>query len=326
MTGPGDCESWHEKRRVTTYLLTMLCFAGFYALLALGLNVIWGLAGMMNLGLAGFYAVGAYGSALLVLRLHWPVAAGVAAASLLAAGVGAAVALLTARLRGDYLAIVTLGFAEVVRLAASNEVWLTRGTDGLSGIPGPGRGVFSVLQFYGLYAVIVWGLVAIVAVLLARLAAAPFGRVLRAIREDEMVAAVAGKRVLAFKVKAFATSAGVLGLAGALYAHFNGYVAPDDFAPLLTLYVVLALTAGGTGRMAGAVLGALLVILLTEGTRFAGALTSGLSPVQAAALRQGVIGAALILALHVRPQGLLAERLRRRRPPADPSHPREASP
>ncbi len=294
-----------------TYLLTLAAFAGFYALLALGLNVVWGLAGMMNLGLAGFYAVGAYTSALLVVRLHWPIAAGIAAAACIASLVGAGAALLTARLRGDYLAIVTLGFAEVVRLIASNEIWLTKGTDGISGIPGPGRGVLPPGEFYALYAGIVWIAVILVAVLLARLAAAPFGRVLRAIREDEMVAAVAGKPILAFKVKAFALSAAVLGLAGGLYAHFNGYVAPDAFTPLITLYVVLALTAGGTGRMAGAVLGAVIVIALTEGTRFLGALTSGLTPVQAASLREGVIGAALILALHFRPQGLLPERMRR---------------
>ncbi len=296
---------------MTTYILSLLAFAGFTALLALGLNVIWGLAGMMNLGLAGFYAVGAYTSALLVVRLHWPIAAGIIAAAAVASAVGAAVALLTARLRGDYLAIVTLGFAEVVRLIASNEVWLTNGTDGISGVPGPLRGVLPPGGFYALYAAIVWVAVIAVAVLLARLAASPFGRVLRAIREDEMVAAVAGKRVIVFKVKAFALSAAVLGLAGGLYVHFNGYVAPDAFAPLVTLYVVLALTAGGTGRMMGAMLGAVLVIALTEGTRFFGALTSGLTPVQAASLREGVIGIALIAALHWRPQGLLPERLRR---------------
>ena len=296
-----------------TYLLTMLAFAGFYALLALGLNVIWGLAGMMNLGLAGFYAVGAYTSALLVVRLHWPIALGMIAAALVSAIVGAAAALLTARLRGDYLAIVTLGFAEVVRLVASNEIWLTNGTDGISGIPGPGRGVLTPEAFYLVYAAVVWGAVIVVALLLARLAGAPFGRVLRAIREDEMVAAVAGKRVLAFKVKAFATSAAVLGLAGALYAHFNGYVAPDAFTPLITLYVVLALTVGGTGRMTGAMLGGVLVIVLTEGTRFFGGVTSALTPVQAASLREAVIGAALIVALHVRPQGVLPERMRRSR-------------
>lgn len=293
------------------YLLAMAVFAGLYALMALGLNVIWGLAGMVNLGLAGFFAVGAYASALLTVRLGWPVPLGWAAAALAAAAVGVVVALVTARLRGDYLAIVTLGFAEVVRLLASNEIWLTGGTDGISGVPGPGRAVLSSLNYNLLYAGLVWAAVVVVGGLLARLSRAPFGRVLRAIREDEVVAAVAGKRTLLFKVQAFAVGAGVLGLAGGLYAHFNAYVAPDAFTPLVTIYVVLALTAGGTGRMAGAVLGAVLVVALQEGTRFGADLVPGVSPVQAAALRAGAIGVALILVLHLRPNGVLPELNRR---------------
>ncbi len=147
--------------------------------------------------------------------------------------------------------------------------------------------------------------------MLARLSGAPFGRVLRAIREDETVAAVAGKRTLAFKVQAFAIGAFVLGLAGGLYASVNAYVAPDSFTVLVTLYIVLALTIGGTGNMAGAVLGGMLVIVLTEGTRFIGAVLPGLQAVQLAALRQGAIGLALILVLHLRPEGILPERARR---------------
>jgi branched-chain amino acid transport system permease protein len=293
-----------------SYLLAMAVFAGFYALMALGLNVIFGLAGMINLGLVGFYAIGGYVSALLVVKAGWPMLAGWAAATLACAAAGAVVAVITARLKGDYLAIVTLGFAEVIRLIASNEIWLTNGTDGISNIPGPGRGVLSPLQFNMLYAAIVWGVVLVVALLLGRLSASPFGRVLRAIREDEMIASVAGKSVLRFKVQAFAVGSGVLGLAGALYAHFNAYVAPDAFQSLITIYVVLALTAGGTGRMAGAVLGAVLVVFLTEGTRFAGHWVPGLSPVQVAALREASIGAALIVVLYVRPQGILPERTR----------------
>jgi branched-chain amino acid transport system permease protein len=279
--------------------------------MALGLNVIFGLAGMINLGLVGFFAVGAYATAQLTVKLHAPMLAGWVAATGLAALLGAGMAVITARLRGDYLAIVTLGFSEVIRLVASNEIWLTQGTDGISGIPGPGRGVLSPLQFNLVFAGVVWVVVGVVALLLGRLSAAPFGRVLRAIREDEMVAAVAGKRVLAFKVQAFAVGAGVLGLAGALYAHYNAYIAPDAFQPLITIYVVLALTAGGTGTMRGAVLGAVLVVALTEGTRFlAGVLPARFSPVQVASLREAVIGVALIFVLYVRPQGLLPERSR----------------
>ena len=143
-----------------------------------------------------------------------------------------------------------------------------------------------------------------------RLAHAPFGRVLRAIREDEVVAQVAGHRTLRFKVQAFALGSAVLGLAGALYAHFNAYVAPDAFQPLLTIYVVLALTAGGTGRMAGAALGAVLLVILLEGTRFLAAAIPGLSPVQVASVREMAIGAALVALLNLRPGGILPERPR----------------
>ena len=291
------------------YLLAMAVFAGCYALMALGLNLIFGLAGRVNLGLVGFFAVGAYASALLTVKLHLPMLAGWAAAIALASLLGAAMALITARLRGDYLAIVTLGFSEVIRLAASNEIWLTNGTDGISAIPAPGRGVLSPLLFNLQFVVIVWAVVGLAAWALARLSAAPFGRVLRAIREDDMIAAVAGKRVLAFKVQAFALGAGLLGLAGALYAHFNAYIAPDGFQPLITIYVVLALTAGGTGTMRGAVLGAVLVIALTESTRFFGGVIPWLKPVQFAALREAAIGIALILVLYYRPDGIIPERI-----------------
>lgn len=293
-----------------SYLLAMAVFAGLYALMALGLNVIWGLAGMVNLGLVGFFAIGAYASAMLTAWAHWPIALAWPAASLLAAVCGVFVALITARLKGDYLAIVTLGFAEVIRIAASNEIALTGGTSGISNIPGPGRGVLTPMQFNLEFCLIVWTAACVIAFLLGRLSTSPFGRVLRAIREDEMIAAVAGKRVLAFKVQAFAVGAAVLGFAGALYAQYNAYVAPDAFQSLITIYIVLALTAGGVGVMRGALIGAILVIMLTEGTRFLGALIPGLSPGQIAALREATIGVALILALTFKPQGLLPERAR----------------
>lgn len=292
---------------MTSYLAAMAVFTGLYALMALGLNLIWGLAGMVNLGLVGFYAIGAYTTALLTTKFGWSPVAGILAAATFAAATGAVVALVTARLKGDYLAIVTLGFAEVVRLIASNEIWLTNGTSGISGVPGLPRAWLSPMQVNLVFAGIVWIAVAIVAWLLGRLSKAPFGRVLRAIREDEMVAAVAGKRVLRFKVQAFVVGAAVLGGAGGLYAHYIGYVAPDAFAPLITIYVVLALTAGGTGVMRGALIGAVLVVALTEGTRFMGAFLPDLAPVRIAALREGVIGLTLILVLTWRPQGLLPE-------------------
>jgi branched-chain amino acid transport system permease protein len=293
------------------YLVAMLVFAGLYALMALGLNVIWGLAGMVNLGLVGFFGLGAYASALLTTKFFAvPMPVGWVAGAAVAAAAGAAMAVIVARLRGDYLAIVTLGFAEVIRLVASNEIWLTNGTDGISGIPGPWRGQVPPQTFNLIFLAIVWTAVAVAFVLCSRISHSPFGRVLRAIREDEDVAAVAGKAVLWFKVRAFCLGAAVVGFAGALYAHYNAYIAPDGFAPLLTIYIVLALTAGGVGSMRGAVVGALLVMLLLEGTRFIAQEIPGVTPVQKAALREGIIALSLILLLRFRPQGLIPERTR----------------
>ena len=287
----------------------MATYAGLYALLALGLNVIWGMGGMINLGLVGFFAVGAYVAALAALKLGAPMLAGLCLAAAAAAAAGWAMALATARLRGDYLAIITLGFSEVVRLVASNEIWLTRGTDGISGIPGPWRGRLTPEQFNLVYLVLIVVALGIVFAMTERLRCSPYGRVLRAIRDDEQVAEMAGKPVRAFKVEAFALSAAVLGLAGGLYAHYTSFIAPDAFVPLVTIYVVLALTVGGTGNNWGAVLGACLVIFFLESTRFATAWLPGLEPVQVAAVREFTIGASLILVLRFRPAGILPERL-----------------
>jgi len=296
------------------YLVAMATFAALYALLALGLNLVWGMTGMINLGLVGFYAVGAYVSALLTKKAGWPIAAGLVAAMLAAAAAGALMALVTGRLRGDYLAIITLGFSEVVRLAASNEIWLTNGTDGTSGIPGPWRGQVTPATFNAIYLALAGAAVAVVFCAMQRVRHSPYGRVLRAIRDDDQVAAVAGKPVMAFKVEAFALSAAVLGLAGALYAHYTSYIAPEGFVPLVSIYIVLALTAGGTGSNAGAVVGAFLVVFFLESTRFLTAALPGLKPVQVAAVREFLIGAGLIAVLRFRPSGLLPERLPRHAP------------
>src|SRR5688500_4978987 len=208
----------------------MATFAGLYGILALGFNLIWGMAGMINLGLAGFFALGGYVSALLTTKLGVPIVVGVVLSMLVAAAAGVVMALVTARLRGADLAIITLGFSEVVRLVASNEIWLTRGTDGISGIPGPWRGRVAPETFNLIYFGIVVLVVAALLVLLERVRTAPYGRVLRAIRDDEQVAGVAGKPVTAFKVQAFAVSSAVLGLGGALYGHYTSFVAPDTFS------------------------------------------------------------------------------------------------
>jgi branched-chain amino acid transport system permease protein len=300
------------------YLIAMAVSAGIYALMALGVNVMWGFAGMVNLGLVGFFAVGAYVSALLT-KGGAAIAFGMASAAIVAAAVGVLVSLVTVRLRGDYLAIVTLGFAETIRIVASNAIGLTNGTDGISGIPGPYRGVISPEAFNLLYLAIVAVIVAIAYFCIERLRASPFGRVLRAIRDDQQVTAVAGKHVTLYKVKAFAFGSAALGLAGALYAHYTSYIAPDIFVPLFTLYIKLALLVGGLGNNRGAIVGAFAIVFLLEASRFAIPLIPGVTPVQGAALREFMVAALLIVMLRYRPAGLIPEKLVRL-PVPPPAH------
>jgi branched-chain amino acid transport system permease protein len=293
---------------MAAYLTAMAISAGIYALLALGVNLTWGMAGMVNLGLAGFFAAGGYTTALLT-KSGAAIPLGIIAAGFAAAATGAVVALVTARLRADYLAIVTLGFSESVRIAAANEIWLTNGSDGIAGIPGPWRGALTPQQFNLLFLGIVVGVLLITFAVMQRLAASPFGRVLRAIRDDEDVAAVAGKHVLAFKVRAFAVGAAVLGVAGALYAHETSYIAPDIFAPLLTLNIILALVAGGIGNNTGALLGAAMIVTLLEGTRFATPYLPYLAPAQVAAVRELLVSVLLLVILRILPGGIVPERI-----------------
>lgn len=293
-----------------SYVIFTLTLCGIYALLALSLNLIWGGVGLVNLGLAGFFAVGAYASAL-ATGAGAPVLVGWTAALAVGAVVGLVVTFATLRLRDDYLAIVTLGFAEVIRLVALNERWLTKGSDGISGIKAPLKAELGLMGFNLFYLGLVTLIVAGIWLLLRRLDGSPYGRAMKAIREDQQLAAFAGKTVLRFKLQAFALSAAIAALAGALYAHFQSYVSPDHFQPLITIYIFLAVTAGGVGRPSGAVVGAYLVVIFLEATRFATEWLPGLQPVQVAALREILVGLALILVLHLRPQGLLPERIPR---------------
>ena len=287
---------------MTSYLIFMATLAGIYALLSLGLVTIWGQGGMVNLGLVGFYAVGAYASALLS-NAGVPIGISLACAALVAGAVGVVLSYLTRPLRGDYLAIVSLGFAEVIRLIATNEKWLTGGSDGLSGIRSPLKVELGAAHPW-FYLLLVWGIVGATAFCLTRLFRSPYGRALRAVRDDEQVAAVAGKAVLQLKLKTFFVGAALSGVAGGTYAHLTSYIAPDGFVPLLTIYIFLAATAGGYTRVLGAVVGSVAVVALLESTRFAAAVIPGLTAVQIASLREFVIAISLIVIMQLKPEGM----------------------
>jgi branched-chain amino acid transport system permease protein len=295
-----------EPAPVIAYLTAIATLVGVRALLTLGLNVQWGLTGLVNLGAVAFFAVGAYTSALLAvggtpLLLAWPAGVGVAAAA------AAALAMVALRLREDYLAIVTLGFGEVLRLFLLNEAWLTGGANGVTAIPRPMHARFSA-HYDVFYLLVVLAAVALVYVVLERLRRSPFGRVLRAIREDETVAAVAGKPVFRFKVQAFALGSAVAGLAGILFAHYLAYIEPNMFLPQESLFVWLALILGGSGNNRGALVGSIVLLGLLEGSRFAKDVIPFLTGVRLAAAQQMLVGVVLVVLMIRRPEGLLPEK------------------
>jgi branched-chain amino acid transport system permease protein len=291
---------------MTGYLVAILTFVSLAVLLGFALNVQWGQAGMINFGLAGFYGVGAYTAAILSKQGVDGFTATVAAIATTAA-ISAIVSLATLKLREDYLAITTLAFSESVRLVLMNETWLTGGTNGIRDIPRPLIGLIGGDQYEAFFLGMCLVLVAIVYLMLDRIIRSPFGRALRAVREDDLVAATLGKNVLTLRVKAFAIGGAVIGLAGALHAYYFTYIDPGEFAGFITVYAFMTVIVGGKGSNRGLLMGACTVMVLLEGTRFLKDFVPFLSAQQAASLRLAMIGAGLILILIFKPDGLSAE-------------------
>ena len=300
------------------YLVFFTVIASFYALTTLALNLQWGFTGLFNVGVAGFVLVGAYASAILTTPADpariggfgLPVPVGMAGAMLAAGLFAALVGIPALRLRHDYLAITTFGIAVTLQLVATNLQVLTGGPFGLNFIPRPFHGRFaSEFAWNAVYLLFVLCLVLLVWLGLARLTAGPWGRVLRAIREDEMAAEALGKHAFRFRLEAFVIGAMLMGLAGAVYAHFIGYIAPQDFLPILTFQVWAMLIVGGSGDHRGAIAGAALVWAIWSGSGMVlGLLVPPELKAQAAALQVAAIGMALCLMLLFRPAGLFGGR------------------
>ena len=292
---------------MTAYLISIATFVGFFMILALALNLQWGMTGMVNFGIAGFYGLGAYTSGLLTVKAGWPVELGMVCA--IAAGLvfGAAVSFLSVRLRDDFLAIVTLGFGEVVRLIILNEDWLTNGPRGLPIPVRPMADSFDRDGYAIFYLLLVATVVLVAFVIVERIRRSPYGRVLKAIREDDLVASVLGKNVLAFRIQVFAIGAGFMALAGALFAHYTQNISPDVFTPMVSIFIWMSVIVGGAGNNKGLLIGAGLVMLVLEGTRFMGDFVTFLDAEKLSALRIMLIGVILIVVLRVRPKGLMPE-------------------
>jgi branched-chain amino acid transport system permease protein len=274
------------------YVLTVATLVGIYAILALGLHTITGLAGQISLGHAAFFGVGAYALALLTVQGGWSFWPALGAAALAAAACGALVGLAAIRVREDFLAITTMG-VNFVAVSTFLYVPLFGGALGIGGIPGPvaagglaGKAAFFALVLAGVAAALTLNL------WLGRTWA---GLALAAIREDEVAAEAAGVDVRKFKVVAFTVGTGLAGVAGGLYAAYLGFISPGDFGFPLSITVLCMLVLGGLGTHRGAVAGAVLLGAAPELFRFL------------ADYRMLTYGALLLLLVRFQPGGLLGD-------------------
>ena len=300
-----------------SYLVFFTCVVLILGLLTLALNLQWGFTGLFNAGVAGFYAIGAYTHAILTAapqpaylgNLGWPWPVGVVAAMAAAALAGLVIGLVTIRLRGDYLAIATFGVAVSIQLVTLNWERLTGGSQGLARIARPLASRFDTPAAFNLWFLVLMVVVtAAVYWALERVLRSPWGRVLKAIREDETAAVALGKSARRFRLEAFVLGSTLMGLAGALYVSFIGFVSPFDFLPIVTFQVWAMLIVGGSGNNRGALLGTLVVWAIWTASGVA--VTKLLPPAyaaQGAAVQVILIGLALVGVLLLRPRGLIGE-------------------
>ena len=289
-----------------TYFLYLIALTGMYILLSMSLNVQWGYTGLINFSVAAFFGVGAYTAGVLASGsspitggegLFAVPLVGVAVGALAGGVLAVAIGVPTLSLRDDYLAIATLGLAEVVRIFVKNQSGITRGTRGLLGMPELVGGVPSAV----LDAVFAVGLALGVWLFLRRIHTAPWGRVQRVIRSDEELAAALGKNTFRLRMEAFALGGVIAALAGVVFVHINDTLFPSSLEPIRTFYVWIAVILGGSGSDRGAVVGGIVIVTIVQGTRlFAGAI-----PIDAGAVRLFLVGSLIILIMTVRQQGVL---------------------
>lgn len=286
---------------MTAYLTSLLILMVIAAMSGLGLNMQWGFVGLINFGLFGFYMLASYVTAQCTVTLGWNPWAAMLTAALATAAVSALICLISLRLEGDYLAIVTLGFAECLKLVVIHEDWLTRGSLGISGIPRPVPGGDAG------FALCAGALLAAVYAVFVHIAHSPMGRVARAVRDDPLVAATFGKNVFGVRLRFFVLGSVAIGLAGSLHAFYYQYIDPMQFGSIITAHAFMVVIIGGRGSHSGVLVSSAALVAILEGSRFLNDYARLFSAQQIAALRLAMIGAVLIGVLIFQPQGFFRE-------------------
>lgn len=278
---------------VNQYLLRICIMIGIYAMLALGLNVLTGYTGLLSLGHAGFFAIGAYTYAILCSTVGWNFIPTFVACIVITGLFGLVLGLPTMRLSGSYLTIVTLGFGEIVKMVLLSWTDVTNGPMGFSGIPTPSLfGISLTLKNGGLYYLMLV-LVLLVSLFCVVLIRSRTGRALIAIKDDELAATMMGIQTPTFKMLAFTLSAAIAGLAGGFYASVIGYIEPNIFVFDVSTLIISIVVLGGMGTLRGMYLGAALLIAFPEAAR------------SLMDWRFVVYGMVLIVMMRFRPQGIL---------------------
>lgn len=326
----------------------LVTLALIYGLLSLSLNVQYGYTGLLNFGHVAFFAAGAFASAIAVLPpagsaayiaaaphytvgLGLPFWVGLVLAGLAGGALALLVGLTSIRLSSHYLAIATYAVAEIFRSFLDNEEWLTGGQFGITNVPQPGKGTLIPVDAYPFaYLLFIVVVTAAIVYVIMRITESPFGRTLRAIRSDELAARVLAKPATRYKLKSFVLGGIVAGIAGGLWTYSLGVIHVSQFVPIITFEIWLAMLMGGPGNHWGAFLGAAILVLIQEGTRFLNAIP-GLSTLAAnhpsflPSLRFVIIGLLLVLVVRFFPRGVLPARGRmapappgNSTPPAEP--------
>ncbi len=284
-------------------------YFGIYALLALGQNLITGMTGLLSLCQAAFMAIGAYTTAIILTSHHpLPLAELIVIVVFMGSLFGAMIGLPTLRLKGDYLAIASLGFGEIVKNVLLNADKFTGGPMGITHIPSVQLGRILISPYdKSVYLIFVWGFVGVILWGLFRLQRSRFGRALEAIREDEVAASSLGLNTTLYKVVAFMIGAAISALAGMLWAIYNGSVIPQSFDFMLSIMVLCMVVLGGLGNYFAALVGTMVIVIISELPRLLG--FSVLIPAQ---LDQILFGLILVILMIYRPEGLLGRPVSKR--------------
>lgn len=283
------------------FILLIFIYIGIYAISALGLNMIVGYTGLLSLCQAAFLGIGAYSTAVLMTAFNMGFWEAMVISGAIAAFCGILIGLPTLRLKGDYLAIATLGFGEIVKNIIINWDSMTKGPMGINGIPGPKLFGFMFSSMDKLsWVILIWVIVAITYYFVRRVVRSRVGRALEAIREDEIAASAMGINTAKYKIGAFTTGAFLAGIAGSLFASYNQSVAPLTFDFMMSIMILCMAVLGGLGNNFATIVGAVIIVIASEIPRLLG--ISHIIPPQ---LNQVIFGFILVLMMIYRPQGII---------------------